>query len=90
MSIVILCLGILSKLACKFFILISSIFDSHPYDNTKGVKVARGMIRWSIFQGMQGKTRTHKPGLELGLGKVTRMKKLAKISEVVEEVEVGL
>ena len=34
---------------------------------------------------MQGKTRYHKPELELGLGKTTR-----RISEVVEEVEVRI
>ena len=39
---------------------------------------------------MQGKTRAHKPNLKLGLDKVTRRKKLGKISEIVEDVEVRL
>ena len=45
---------------------------------------------WSIFQGMQGKTRSHKPELELGLEKITCRKRLVKISEVVEKVEVRI
>jgi hypothetical protein len=39
---------------------------------------------------MQGKTRAHKPKLELGLDTVTRRKKLVKTTEVVEHVEVRL
>ena len=39
---------------------------------------------------MQGKTRAHKPKLELGTGKVTRRKKLTPITEVVEEIEVRI
>ena len=37
---------------------------------------------------MQGKTRSHKLGLEVGIEGSTRKKKAAKVSEVVEEVEV--
>ena len=44
----------------------------------------------STFQEMQGKTRSHKPALELGLGKITRRKMLANISEVVKEGEVRI
>ena len=39
---------------------------------------------------MQGKTRSQKPSLILGLDKVTRRRRLSRISEVVEEVEVRL
>ena len=39
---------------------------------------------------MQGKTQSQKPSLELGLDKVTRKRRLSRISEVVEEVEVRL
>jgi hypothetical protein len=39
---------------------------------------------------MQGKTRVYKPELELGIEKVTRWKKLAKINGIVEKVEVRL
>ena len=44
------------------------------------------MILW----GMQGKTQSQKPKLELRLDKVTRRKRLYRISEVVENVEVRL
>ena len=36
---------------------------------------------------MQGKTRSHKPGLESGIEGSTRKKKVIKVSEVVQEVE---
>ena len=36
---------------------------------------------------MQGKTRSHKPDLIVGLGKITRRKRLLKNSEIVEEVK---
>ena len=39
---------------------------------------------------MRGKTRAHKPELELGLDKVTCRKRLTIISEIVEEIEVRL
>ena len=39
---------------------------------------------------MRAKTRSHKPGLELGLESNTHKKILFKISEVVEEVEIRL
>ena len=39
---------------------------------------------------MQGKTRSQKPSLTFGLDKVTRRKRLSRISEVVEEVDVRL
>lgn len=39
---------------------------------------------------MQGKTRSYKPKLHLELGPATRRKRLAKINEVVEEVEVRI
>ena len=39
---------------------------------------------------MQGKTRSQKPSLTLGINKVTRRKSLLRINEVVEEVEVRL
>ena len=39
---------------------------------------------------MQGKTRSLKPSLVLGLDKVTRRKRLSMINEVVEEVDVKL
>ena len=37
---------------------------------------------------MLGETRSQKPGLELGIEGSTRKKKVLKVSEVVEEVEV--
>jgi hypothetical protein len=37
---------------------------------------------------MQGKTRSHKPKLDLGLDIVTRRKKLVNTSEVVKDVDV--
>jgi hypothetical protein len=39
---------------------------------------------------MQRKTQSHKPGLDLRLGKITRRKRLTKISEVVEEVVIRI
>ena len=44
----------------------------------------------SILWGMQGKTRSQKPSLILGLDKVTRRRILSRINEVVEEVDVRL
>ena len=39
---------------------------------------------------MQGKTRSQKPNLILGLDKSTRRRRLFRISEVVKEVDVRL
>jgi hypothetical protein len=39
---------------------------------------------------MQGKTRSHKPKLDLGLDIVTSRKKLIKTIEVVEDVNIRL
>ena len=39
---------------------------------------------------MQGKIRSQKPNLELGLDKVTCRRRLSRTSEVVEDVEVRL
>ena len=39
---------------------------------------------------MQGKTRSQKPSLIIGLEKSTRKRRLSRISEVVEEVNVRL
>ena len=39
---------------------------------------------------MQGKTRSHKPTLTLRLDKVIRRRKLAKINEVLEEIDIKL
>ena len=39
---------------------------------------------------MQNKTRAQKPKLELGIDTFTRMMKLVKINEVVNDVEVGV
>ena len=39
---------------------------------------------------MQGKTRSQKPSLILGLDKVTRRRRLSKISEVVKNIEARL
>ena len=39
---------------------------------------------------MQGKTRSQKPSLILGLNKSTHRRRLSRISEVVEEVDVRL
>ena len=39
---------------------------------------------------MQGKTQSQKPSLALGLDKVARRKKLTRVSEIIEEVDVIL
>ena len=39
---------------------------------------------------MQDKTRSQKPSLELGLDKITRRSRLARINEIVEDIEVRL
>ena len=44
----------------------------------------------SIYWRMQGNTRSQKPSLILGINKVTRRRKLSRISKVVEEVDIRL
>ena len=39
---------------------------------------------------MQGKTRSQKQSLAVGLDKVTRRKELAKVSKVIEEIDVRI
>ena len=39
---------------------------------------------------MQDKTRSQKPSLELGLDKITCRSRLARINEIVEDIEVRL
>jgi hypothetical protein len=86
---------------CMYYLAVMTIFMIHNYSSYemfpnpfqqsklheswrchKKTKLNEG---WSSIQRMQGKTRAHKPNLELGLHAVTRRKKLVKISEVVEE-----